>query len=180
MKIRKSIENNLYSRRKKKFISTLINDKPDEIRGICSTKFMLRVAQQPSGQDNYVSSLAGYVTQFSMAKKYNVIGILAHNYFAGEKFFRLEIGNIIQTIYGDGLIGIYQVQTIDKYRALQPNSPRSNFEDWNTNKMLTATELFKLQYTGKHRLVLQVCIQEGKVMTAGRMFVTAKYLGGKK
>ena len=180
MKIIKSIGDNSYLKKRKKFISALINDKPDEIQGVCSTKFMLRITQQPPGQDNYVSSLVGYVTQFSMAKKYNVIGLLAHNYRAGEKFFHLKIGNIIQIIYGDGLTGIYQVQTIEKYRALQPNSPVSNFEDLDTNKILTTSELFKHQYTGKHRLVLQVCIQEGMEMSAGRMFVTAQYLGGKK
>jgi hypothetical protein len=38
-----------------------------------------------------------------MPSKYGVTGLLAHNYLSGRHFFGLEIGDIVQLVYGDGI-----------------------------------------------------------------------------
>ena len=159
----------------REFISSVTNGSPDVVRGIYSPdNFALPVVQQPSGQSGYVSTVDGVVTQFSMPAKYNVTGILAHNYLSGKYFYSLDIGDIVQIIYGDGEIRSYKVTDIQRYQALQPNSSSSQFVNLDTGERLTATQLFKRVYMGNHHITLQTCIQEGSENSWGRLFVIAQ------
>lgn len=156
------------------FTSALKNGGSD-IRGIHVPGIMAyRVVQQPSGQNGFVSGTRGTVTQFSLASKFGSIGMLAHNYLAGEKFVKLQMDDIIHIVYGDGSSNAFKVKEIHRFQALQPTSPSSNFIDLDTNEELTATALFKSMYAGKMHLTLQTCIAEGSESSWGRLFIIAE------
>ena len=161
-------------RKRNKFVDSVINGDADMIRGISSKRFDLRVVQQPKGRAGFVSTMKGVVTQFSMPNKYNVIGMLAHNYLSGKYFYDLEIGDTVQLVYGDGDIKKYRVNDIRSYQALQPTSPTSNFMDLETKEKLSASQLFKREYMGKHHLTLQVCIRKNSESAWGRYFVNVQ------
>jgi len=157
------------------FISTVADGATGVIRGIYSeNKFSLQIVQQPSGQAGFVSTREGEITQFSMPNQYGITGLLAHNYLSGRHFFGLGIGDIVQLVYGDGEIKEYQIADIQRYQALQPDSPSSQFLDLETGEKLSATQLFKRVYMGNHHLTLQTCIQEGSEDSWGRLFIIAK------
>ena len=156
------------------FISTVADGATGVIRGVYSEKnFELQIIQQPSGQAGFVSTIEGVVTQFSMSNEYGITGLLAHNYLSGRNFFGLGMGDIVQLIYGDGDIKEYQIVEIQRYQALQPDSPNSQFLDLNNGEKLSATQLFKRVYMGNHHLTLQTCIQEGSEDSWGRLFIIA-------
>jgi hypothetical protein len=157
------------------FVSSIVNGDGEIVRGIYSeNKLAYPVVQQPSGKPGYVSIGEGLVTEFSMAKKYGVTGIIAHNYLAGGEFFNLKIGEEIQVIYGDGGIKSYKITSIQRYQALSPNSANSQFIDLSSSEKLSAAQLFKRVYMGSHHLTLQTCIQEGYEDSWGRIFIIAE------
>lgn len=157
------------------FITTIVDGRSDVIREMYIKGFVaLEIVQQPSGQAAFVSSADNVITEFSMAKNYGVIGLLAHNYLAGRYFSDLKIGDIISIVYGNGEIDEYQINDIQSYQALQPNSPNSQFKDLLTNEQLSAPQLFRRVYAGNHHLTLQTCIQEGEIDTWGRLFIIAE------
>ncbi len=156
------------------FVESVIDGTTNVIRGLYSEDVMeYPVIQQPSGRPGYVSQQQNVITEFSMPKKYNVTGLLAHNYLAGAAFYDLEIGDIIQVVYGDGSIYQYEISDIQEYQALSPKSASSNFVDLESGSQITATQLFKRVYTGGHHLTLQTCIQVGSEDSWGRLFVIA-------
>jgi hypothetical protein len=157
------------------FVNSVINGADNDIRGIYSkNEFAFPVVKQPAGNAGFVSTVEGVVTEFAMAKKYGVTGIVAHNYLAGGKFFSLEVGEVIEVVYGDGEILQYKVTSIQSYQALSPNSASSQFVDLATSEKITATQLFKRVYMGSQHLTLQTCIQQGSVDSWGRLFIIAE------
>ncbi len=81
-------KNSLPSNELTDFVGLVIDGKSDSIRGIYSeNEFAYPVVQQPLGNPGYVSPRNEVVTEFSLAKKYGVTGIIAHNYLAGREFF---------------------------------------------------------------------------------------------
>lgn len=156
------------------FVETVVDGSANVIRGLYVEDVMeYPVIQQPSGRPGYVSQQTDIVTEFTMPKKYNVTGLLAHNYLAGAAFYDLEVGDIVQVIYGDGSINQYEISDIQEYQALSPKSASSVFKDLETGSQLTATQLFNRVYTGDHHLTLQTCIQVGSEDSWGRLFVIA-------
>jgi len=157
------------------FILSVADGQSDAIRGLfLDERVALQVIQQPAGQPAFVSSVDEVITEFAMARSHGVVGLLAHNYLAGKHFFEIQMDDIIQVVYGDEKVEKYQVVAIQRYQALQPNSPHSEFLDLDTSQRLTATQLFKKVYTGEHHITLQTCIQEGVVDTWGRLFIIAE------
>ena len=156
------------------FISRVTDGETGVIRGVYSEdNFGLQIIQQPFGKAGFVSTIEGFVTQFSMPNQYGITGLLAHNYLSGRHFFGLGMGDIVQLVYGDGDIKEYLIVDIQRYKALQPDSPSSKFLDLSTGKNLSATQLFKRVYFGSHHLTLQTCIQEGIEDSWGRLFIIA-------
>ena len=102
------------------------------------------------------------------------IGLLAHNYLAGDYFFDIQKGAKVSIVYGDGSISEFIVTDIQEYQALQPNSPRTDFRDLETDKVISATELFKRVYMEPNRVTFQTCIWEGNEDSWGRLFVIAE------
>jgi len=157
------------------FVNSVMDGEAGIIRGIfVEDEFGLYVTQQPANNPAFVSTEENIVTEFSMPKKYGTLGMLAHNFAAGENFFSLELNDIVQVVYGDGEIEQYEIVEILQYQALSPDSPRSNFLDLETGKKLTATQLFKRVYTGSHHLTLQTCIEQGSEDSWGRLFLIAE------
>ena len=157
------------------FIASVADGQSDVIRGMfVGEEVAMQVIQQPAGQPAFVSSVNEVITEFAMARSQGVVGLLAHNYLAGKYFFEIQMDDIIQVVYGDGQVEKYQVVDIQRYQALQPNSPHSEFLDLDTSQRLTSTQLFKKVYTGEHHITLQTCIQEGVVDTWGRLFIIAE------
>lgn len=157
------------------FISSVADGQSDVIRGMFVDEGVaMLVIQQPAGQPAFVSSVNEVITEFAMARSHGVVGLLAHNYLAGKYFFEIQMDDVIQVVFGDGQVEKYQVVAIQRYQALQPNSPHSEFLDLDTSQRLTATQLFKKVYTGEHHITLQTCIQEGVVDTWGRLFIIAE------
>jgi len=156
------------------FIANISDGQGESVRGVYTDSvFALNVIQQPSNDAGYVSPANETVTQFSLAKKYDTIGLLAHNTAAGQYFFDVTDGKIISVIYGDGAVAQYQVKEIYQYQALSPNSATSDFVDLETGETYTATEVFYQMYTGDPHLTLQTCIERDTIDTWGRLFILA-------
>jgi len=135
--------------------------------------FSYEVVQQPENNPFYVSSSKNLVTEFGLAKDYNNIGLLAHNNLAGKSFKHLNLGQEIYIVHKGGHSDRYTVSAIYRFQALEPTNTESRFVDLDTNKILTATELFGRMYTGAPHLVLQTCINAEGKPSWGRLFVIA-------
>jgi hypothetical protein len=158
------------------FTNSLENGQADVLRGLYVKNLMaLQIVQQPANNDGFVTSAHGYATEFRMAAKYGNIGMLAHNYLAGQSFFQLSPGQEIHLIYGDKKTEAFVVTYIQQYQALSPDSPTSDFIDLSSGERLTASSLFsKIYANGSGNLVLQTCIHANQNPTWGRLFVIAR------
>ena len=157
------------------FIATVYTGQPDTITGLfVDGQLALNVVQQPTNNAGYIDSNLNTVTEFRMARDYGTIGMLAHNYLAGESFFNLEIGQVIYLVFGDGSVHPYTIADTLSYQALQPNSPYSNFINLeNSEEYLTAADLFYSVYGQEDALVLQTCIENQGIESWGRLFIIA-------
>jgi hypothetical protein len=157
------------------FISQVNTGQEDLITGIfVSDVLAVNVVQQPTSNPGYISTADSTVTEFSMARDYGTIGMLAHNYLAGDLFFQLEESQTVYLVFGDSSVQKYTIVDILSYQALQPNSPYSNFLNLeNSNEYLSAADLFYKVYQQDDALVLQTCIANQGVESWGRLFVIA-------
>jgi hypothetical protein len=85
----------------------------------------------------------------------------------------LKPGQSVILIYGDGRSEEYIVSNSDKYQALNPLSPTSNFVSLATGETLTSSDLFFRVYGGGARTTFQTCIAQGSQDSWGRLFVIA-------
>jgi len=157
------------------FASSIQNGEGKVIRGAYADGlFALPILQQPGNNAAFVSTVDNTLTQFGMASQFGNVGLLAHNYLSGQFFFQLTIGMVIQLVYGDGRIETYQVTHIYRYRATSPNSVSSDFVDLDTQKTLTASQLFTNVYKGSRHVTFQTCITQDGNSSWGRYFVIAE------
>ncbi len=162
------------------FAVSLKNGRTSQLVGVYSPNVMaFPVVQQPSGNASFVSTKANTLTQFGIASKYGSTGLLAHNTMAGAYFYNLKTGDVISVIYGDGSIDLFRIDQIQKYQALDPYSPYSNFVDLNNpGAQLSSTDLFYRTYGLGNVLVLQTCLSKNGNDSWGRTFVIASPLNG--
>ncbi len=157
------------------FIQSVKNGDADTLRGVyASGLFAFPVVQQPSQNSSFVSTLPNTVTQFDMALAYGNIGLLAHDFLAGQYFSQLSTGEAVQIIYGDGRIENFTVTAIDRYQALDPKSPYSKFIDLDSGQELSSTDLFRKVYMGSTHVTFQTCIEANGDPSWGRLFVIAE------
>lgn len=157
------------------FIGEVTSGDPAELRGLYASGVMAyEVLPQPEGSPAYVSHEQDALTLFEMALDYDTTGLLAHNYLAGADFFRLERGQVIHLIYGDGRTETFVIRRFLRYRALSPNSVTGNFVDLESGELLTAAQLFMKVYNRPGSLVLQTCIEAEGNRSWGRLFVIAE------
>lgn len=167
----KNVDTALYS-----FVHTVTNGNANEVVGVyVEDSLALQVTQQPSDNPNFVSTEPEKVTQFAAANRYRTIGLLAHNYLAGMHFSNLRISQIVTVIYGDGSLHYYKIDGIERYQALSPTSPQSEFVDLNNgqNAHLSASDVFRREYTHGDRVIFQTCIQADNDPSWGRLFIIA-------
>lgn len=144
--------------------------------------FALKVTQQPIGNPAFVTQNPNEVSQFRMAKNIGgAFGFLAHNDLAGENFSKITIGKNIIAIQENGVITMYTVSKILRFRAETPNSTASNFVPVDNNlkdigRVMTSTEVFYSIYA-PDKLVLQTCIDGNGDKPGdeswGRLFIIA-------
>ncbi len=162
-----------------KFVHQVKNSSKGTLVGVYVPGVMaLPVLQQPVDQPAYVSSAPDSLTQFSLASEFGSTGLLAHNTLSGALFSYLQPRQNITLVYGDGSLAEYTVDSIQKYQALSPTSPFSDFMDLShPGSVITSTTLFEQVYhSHKPQLVFQTCIAEGYEVSWGRLFVTASPL----
>lgn len=160
-----------------KFIETVTNGEADTLRGIYVPKVMaLSIVQQPEGNSKFISEKRSTATQFSMAARAGNVGLLAHNRLAGKLFFKIQPGDQIILVYGDGHTELFVVENILKYQSLV----RGEYKDMETQNVLDAGELFNEAYSGEHHVTLQTCIENNDNLEWGRLFIIAQPVNHKK
>jgi hypothetical protein len=135
--------------------------------------FSYAVVQQPESNPYYVSSSKELVTEFSLAREFNNIGLLAHNNLAGKSFKHLKPGQDIYVVHKNGHTDRYIVSNIYRFQALESTNTGSRFVDLDTGENLTANEVFTKMYTGVPHLTFQTCIYAEGDSSWGRLFVIA-------
>jgi hypothetical protein len=157
------------------FTARVVNGQAQVISGIYVPGFLaLPVVQQPRGNTGFVSTKPETVTQFQLAARNNVIGLLAHNYLSGKEFFRLREGLQVMVVNGDSSISRYRITEIHHFQKLTPGSHWSHYLDLNTGERLTTYQIFNWFYQGDHHLTFQTCLEREGLETWGLRFVVAK------
>jgi|SRR5690349_23577881 len=160
-----------------KFIESLNNGDANALRGVYVQDLMaFTVIQQPADSAAFVSLNKDQVTQFNMAAQAGNVGLLAHNYLAGNSFSKLKKGDVVTLVYGDGHTEGFSVTNILQYQALDPNSVHSSFRDLGSQAVLSASQLFDRVYRGSRHLTFQTCIESNRDLSWGRLFVIAEPL----
>lgn len=136
-------------------------------------KFLLPIIQQPADQSGYVSTEPGMITQFGMAARNGVTGLLAHNYLSGALFYQLDVGQEIDVLYANQQLGHYRVSQILSFQKLQPAEINSDYLDLQTGKVLSTLDVFRKVYRGEHHLTLQTCLERNGNLGWGLYFVIA-------
>ncbi len=155
------------------FILSVERGEPGTIKGVFAPGTLAQpVVQQPVENYGYISFGGQDVTQFSLAQA-PVTGLMAHNTLAGIKFFRLILDQDVYLVMGDGSARHYRVSQIERYQAVNPDDPASDFIDEQTRQLLSAAQLFADFYLGQDHLTLQTCIQKDGSPSWGRLFVVA-------
>ena len=157
------------------FIALIKNGNASQVVGVFIGDYLgLQVVQQPSGNAGYVSTQNEVVTYFTMVKNMTGnTGLLAHNYLAGIYYYDLYPGESVILIYGDGSTEEFIVSDSEKFQALSPTSPTSDFVSLASGERLSSTDLFFRVYGGASRTTFQTCIAQGSESSWGRLFVIA-------
>jgi hypothetical protein len=158
------------------FIERVANGNAKQVVGIYAPgEFAYPIVQQPKDQSVYVSSDPNQVTQFGLPSHFGSVALLAHNGLAGMDFFKLGLGSTFELVYGSGAVRRFQVSSIQKFQALDPENPYSNFVDTQSaGPELTSAQLFRQIYTHSGEVVIQTCIEEAGEPSWGRLFITAE------
>jgi hypothetical protein len=123
----------------------------------------------PSGNRAPEGELIG---QYSVAAEHGSIGLLAHNYLEGAKFYDLTPGMRVYLETSTGQTIEYQVTNIMRFQASNPDDYSKPFFDEAGNR-LTAWELFQHAYL-PGVLTFQTCISGEGTTTWGVMIVQAE------
>ena len=157
------------------FVAAVKSGEPGIARGLyVDDQFALKVAQQPKDNPAFVSTKPDILTEFRYARQQGNVGLLAHNYLAGQYFSQIEINQVIYVVFGDGKFEAFKVTNIYRYQAVSPESPYSDLIDLATAKKSNVETIFKRIYTGSHHLVLQTCINQDGNSSWGRLFIIAE------
>jgi len=156
------------------FVTTVTNGQAGVVSGVYVPGVMAyQVVQQLANNPGYISPIEGVVTQFNMAVPYGAIGLLAHNYLAGENFINLQAGQEVRIIYGDGTITSYTINSIHTYQALDSHNTSGKFVDLNSGAIYSASEMFAMYYQGGDHVTFQTCFLKDGNSSWGRLFITA-------
>lgn len=133
------------------------------------------IIQQPADNAGYVSTAENTITQFRMASQFDTIGLLAHNTLAGADFYNIQLEDVIYLVLASGELKSFSVTEIQRYQALNPSSPYSDFRDLDDSaSIISAQKLFMRTYARGNILILQTCIEEAGNSSWGRLFIIAE------
>ncbi len=156
------------------FAASLNPAQNGQITGLyVENKLAYPVMQQPAGDAGFVSSQPDTLTEFALARPFGGRGILAHNHLAGAVFEQLTVGDVLVVILSGGQTQYYQINAVQRFQALTPTSPQSNFRSLSDGSLLTSSQLFHQTYGAGSGLVLQTCIAQGSELSWGRLFLLA-------
>ncbi len=137
--------------------------------------FALPVVQQPEGQEIFVSIQPDVVTQFRMPSYDGVTGLIAHNYLAGQEFYKLALGQPFWVRYqNDDTRYLYRVTSIQRYQKLTPTDPRSRLIDLSNRQELSAAQVYDRHYTGQPHVTFQTCLEGQGRLDWGLLFITGE------
>lgn len=157
------------------FVNNLMDGQQKPVRGVYVPGFLaLPIIQQPRGNTGFVSEQPGTATQFQLADRYGVIGLLAHNYLSGGEFFNLVEGLQVLLVNGDGSLQKYHITEIVEYQKVTPGSNWSHYINLETGERLTTYQVFAQYYQGEHHLTFQTCLEREGLETWGLRFVVAE------
>lgn len=157
------------------FVDKVSTGDPELMVGIYSEGLFADViTHQPSGNFGYVDAKPGDVTLFHLAAENKTLGLLAHNYLAGHDFFKLEVGDEIHLILGDGKTLPFRVHELHQFQALQPNDAHSQFLNLETGEKEDSSQVFQEMYDREYQMVLQTCIDKDGNSEWGRLFVISE------
>ncbi len=156
------------------FVTSVTNGQAGVVSGVYVPGVLAdKVVQQAANNPAFVSPAAEVITQFNMAIRYGVIGLLAHNNLAGVNYSNLQVDQEVRIIYGDGAISYYTINSIDSFQALDSHSVTSSFADLDTNAIYSAAQLFAMYYQGGDHVTFQTCIYQYGNASWGRLFISA-------
>jgi len=157
-------------------MSAAENTQPGVLRELeINDLIKLTVVQQPHENRGFVSPVQDYVTEYQTATDFGTIGLLAHNYLAGQYFFQISAGQEIRLTDSNDRTERFVVTHIQRYQAIVPNSASSDFIDLATGEYLTASQLFRKTYGSRSgALILQTCIEAQQNQSWGRLFIIAE------
>jgi hypothetical protein len=146
-----------------------------DIRGIyVQNKLAYFVVQQPRNNLNYISTAARTVTQSRAAKVFDGVLFLAHNSLAGKVFPGLSPGDVLSVIYGNGRIDSYGIVKQERYQAIRPSDPFTDYVDLQSGLVVTWSYVFERFYMVENGVVLQTCIRQDGRSDWGRLFVVTE------
>lgn len=137
-------------------------------------RFALPVVQQPEANAAFISEAPEALTQFGPAAGFATIGLLAHNFLSGQYFSQLAPGQSIVLIYGTGRLEFFTITSIERYRALIPESIFSQFISLDNGLLLSSADLADEIYNQPGHVVFQTCIAANGIGEWGRLFVIAE------
>jgi hypothetical protein len=103
-----------------------------------------------------VSSHDGVFTEFRMARDNGTVGLLAHDYLAGDSLFDLAIGDVIEVVFTDHS-ETFRLASVWRARAL--SSTKFQIGD----EILKVDVVFIRAYGGPRHLTLQTCDGDDRV-----------------
>ena len=159
------------------FIAAVQNGQADALVGVYVPGLLgLRIVEQPAGNDTFVSVEEGTVTRYGLPARAGVTALLAHNYLSGRDFIKIQPGQQIYVVFGDGQVVRYVVSAIEFYQAHSPNDPHSNFINLNApgGGVMTYQDLYRHMYTAAGTLVMQTCLEANGDLAWGRTFIIAQ------
>ena len=112
------------------------------------------------------------VGQYKEASMWKNIGLIAHNYSAGNNFFSLRPGMEVKITHSDGLIEYYIVYNVMQFQASDPNDFGKPFIN-SKGEEISVKDLFMLAYRSDE-LTFQTCINADGFKTWGVFFVQAR------
>jgi len=153
------------------FVASVSNGSKDVTGVYVPGVLALRVVRQ-SG--NSISAAPGVATLYQAAAQRGVIGLLAHNYVSGWRFFNLSPGMEVRIVYGNGTVKKFTVSSIQRYQATAPGDFSKPLINLSTGREEKPKSIFNKIYSGGNKVVFQTCIAQDGYSSWGLIFVTAK------
>jgi hypothetical protein len=158
------------------FVQTVVSGQEGVTGVYVAGRFSFPVIQQPEGNPSFVSPVQDTITQFGMAADQKNVGLLAHNYLAGIRFFELRTGDRVYLVFGTGRVEAFAITRILQYQALDAENPYSEFRPVDGTARLSSTDMFNRVYTGPYHITFQTCIAKDGNGSWGRIFIIAEPL----